>query len=84
MRNFRPVCAAFRAVQTRCRGLNAPQGADSVKTRRFLQTNNDMYNTLIYNGVTEGQKKVGHILKYKAHILKFLGHNFDFLLPCKC
>ena len=84
VRNFRPVCAVFRAVRTRRRRLNVQQGADSVKTRCFLQTNNDTYNALIYNRVTKGRKKVGHILKYKAHILKFLGHNFDFLLPCKC
>ena len=31
-----------------------------------------MYNALIYNRVMKGRKKVGHILKYKAHILKYL------------
>ena len=38
-----------------------------------------LYCVSLFTAFATGQKKVGHISKYKAHILKFLRPIFSFL-----
>ena len=38
-----------------------------------------LYCVSLFTAFSTGQKKVGHISKYKAHILKFLRPIFPFL-----